>query len=85
MVKPGQHIDQTAYSGWAGSEHTDRQSACGAAGRHPEHAQTNIVIFALLLLGEIGVTIYFSRLASKPLNQLSDEAKKLRTSTFTAK
>ena len=45
----------------------------------------NIVIFALLLLGEIVVTIYFSRLASKPLNQLSDEAKKIAHFDFHSK
>lgn len=43
------------------------------------------MIFALLLLGEIGVTIYFSRLASKPLNQLSDEAKKIAHFDFHSK
>lgn len=45
----------------------------------------NIAIFVFLLLLEIGVTIYFSRLASQPLNQLSEEAKKIAHFDFHSK
>jgi methyl-accepting chemotaxis protein len=47
--------------------------------------QKNIAIFVFLLLLEIGVTIYFSRLASQPLNQLSEEAKKIAHFDFHSK
>lgn len=45
----------------------------------------NIAIFLFLLLVEIGVTIYFSRLASQPLKQLSDEAQKIAHFDFHSK
>ncbi|MBC3918787.1 GAF domain-containing protein [Undibacterium sp. CY18W] len=44
--------------------------------------QQTIMLFLVMLAIGIGVTIYFSRLASKPLKQLNDEASKIARFDF---
>ncbi|MFZ6767378.1 HD domain-containing phosphohydrolase [Undibacterium sp. Di26W] len=44
--------------------------------------QQTIMLFIVMLVIGIGVTIYFSRLASKPLKQLNDEASKIARFDF---